>query len=447
MPDRGRSMIACLLPCWCALASIVLSDGVAAEQPATFAGKTVEQWAAILTEHVQGDRDEDKELSRQAASALGLIGPPAAPAVKPLSQAVQSLSLEVRDHAVDALGRIGPGAAPAVPIIVAELDLPPDHINYVPLVPFRRVAARSLGRMGPAAQAAVPVLGRALKNEDPVYRVEAALALWRILGRPGAIDFLAETIDLDESVGPYEALMALKEIGPSAHRVMQHVVVALDHSQSDVRRAAADVLAGWGPQVIEPVAQRIQQGSLRWPAPAAFALGEVAGPLRDTLFYRDGLARAEFDAIAAPVVQFAAPALIQLLSDSRDMVRQTAQQSLSQWGLLAAGPVLDLLDSDDASLRLAAMETLVRIEAYLPAADASNESLDALKLGLLDRLVRQMEQDDPVVRTAAFRLFASMSFDQRGREVLPLLRRALKDENLAVRRYAAQALRNVGSED
>jgi HEAT repeat protein len=58
-----------------------------------------------------------------------------------------------------------------------------------------------------------------------------------------------------------------------------------------------------------------------------------------------------------------------------------------------------------------------------------------------------MEHDDPLVRTAAFRLFASMSFDQQGRDVLPLLRRALKDENLAVRRYAAQAIRNVGSED
>jgi HEAT repeat protein len=71
---------------------------------------------------------------------------------------------------------------PAIPAILAEMDLPPDHINYAPLAGFRRDAARSLGRMGPAAQAAVPVLGRALKNEDPVYRVEAALALWRILG-------------------------------------------------------------------------------------------------------------------------------------------------------------------------------------------------------------------------------------------------------------------------
>jgi HEAT repeat protein len=58
-----------------------------------------------------------------------------------------------------------------------------------------------------------------------------------------------------------------------------------------------------------------------------------------------------------------------------------------------------------------------------------------------------MEHRDPAVRAAAFRAFASMSFGPQARAALPLLRRALKDENLAVRRYAAQALRDAGSED
>jgi HEAT repeat protein len=438
-------MIACLFPCWCVLASAMWSDGMAAQQPATFGGRTVEQWAAILTEHVQGDRDEDKELSRQAASALGLIGPPAASAVKPLSQAVQSLSLEVRDHAVDALGRIGPGAAPAVPIIVAELDLPPDHINYVPLVPFRRVAARSLGRMGPAAQAAVPVLGRALKNEDPVYRVEAALALWRILQRPEAIDFLAEMIDPDESVGPYEALMALKEIGPGATGSCS---ASWPRWITLNPMCAAPLRMSWplGTAVIEPVAQRIQQGSLRWPAPAAFALGEVAGPLRDTVFYRDGFGQAEFDAAAAPVVQFAAPALIQLLSDPRDMVRQTAQQSLSQWGLLAAGPCPGPAGQRRCEppagsgrrwcgsrriCRPPGVERTARCPETQPAGPAGPPDGASRPPGPYRGL--------PVVRVDVLR--------PAGPRGLPLLRRALKDENLAVRRYAAQAIRNVGSED
>jgi HEAT repeat protein len=415
--------------------------------PASFAGKTAEQWTAVLVEHLDGESEEDKETCRQAAAALGMIGPAAESAVGSLSQALQSPSIEVRVFAVDALGRIGPGASAAIPAILAEMDLPPDHINYAPLAGFRRDAARSLGRMGPAAQAAVPALGRALKNEDPVYRVEAALALWRILARPQAIDFLAAMIDSTEPEGPYEAMMALGEIGPDAARVVDRVVAALDHPQSDVRRGAADVLVRWGPAVIEPVSRRIQPGTLRWPAPAAYVLGEVVGPLREAVFYREGIAQADFEAAAAPVLPLAAPALVLLMSHSRDEARQTAQQSLAQLGLLAVPFVLDLLKSDDAALRLAAAETLVRIESHLPPAGVTNEPLEALKDDLLNRLVQQMVHRDPQVRAAVFRAFASMSLADRGRSALPLLRRALKDENLAVRRYAAQAIRDAGGED
>ncbi len=437
----------CLLLCGCLLASKPVSADDPTDRSATFASKTVEQWSTILSQQVDGPSDEEKEISRQAASALGLIGPPSASAVEPLTRAIQSPSLEVRDHAVDALGRIGPAAAAAVPTIIAEMDLPPSHINYAPLAAFRREAARSLGRIGPPAKAAVPLLGRALKNEDLGYRVQAALALWRILQQPHAIDFLAAMIDADQPETSYDALMALGQIGPAAQRVLPRVVAALDHPQSDVRRAAADLLVRWGPLVIEPVAGRIQQGSLRWPAPAAYVLGEVSGDLRETVFYREGIDRAEFAAAAQPVLQFAAPALIRLLSDPREPVRQTAQRSLSQMGLLAAPLVTDLLDNQDAAVRWAAAQTLVQIEAFLPPGTVSNESLDALRRNLLNRVVRQMEQDDPDTRAVAFRAFASIDFGDQGRSALPLLRRALKDENLAVRRYAAQALREVDGSD
>lgn len=447
MHRRIRWKTACLPLCWCLLLSPSVSADDVSDRSSTFAGKTVEQWGAILSQHVEGPSDEEKEISRQAASALGLIGPPSAVAVEPLTRAVQSPSLEVRDHAVDALGRIGPAAAAAVPTIIAEMDLPPGHINYAPLAAFRREAARSLGRIGPPAKAAVPLLGRALKNEDLGYRVQAALALWRILQQPQAIDFLAAMIDADPPEIAYDALMALGQIGPAAQRVLPRVVAALDHPQSDVRRAAADVLVRWGPSVIEPVAGRIQQDSLRWPAPAAYVLGEVAGELRETVFYRDQIERKEFAAAAQSVLQFAAPALIRLLSDPREPVRQAAQRSLAQMGMLAAPLVADLLDHQDAAVRMAASQTLVQIETFLPSGTAWNEPLEALRNHLLNRLVRQMNQDDPDARAVAFRAFASIDFGDQGRSALPLLRRGLKDENLAVRRYAAQALREVDGEN
>jgi len=415
--------------------------------PAEYAGKTAEQWTTLLTEHLGRDTDEDKELCRKAAAALGQLGPAASAAVEPLREALESPKVEVREFAVDALGRIGPPAAPAVPAIVAEMDLAPDHINYALLGKFRRLAAKSLGRIGPEAKEAVPALGKALKNEDPVYRVEAALALWRILEQPRAIDFLASITAATDAEGPYEAVMALGEIGPDASAAMDPLVDALDHPQADVRRAAADVLARLGAEVIEPVAERIRSGSLRDPAPATYVLGEVTGTLRRDVFYQGEVDRATFESAAGPVMRSAAPALVGLLSDSREAVRQSAQQALSQMGLLAVPFLLNLLDEEDAVVRQAALETLVRTESNLPPPGAANEPIKALKQSLLTRLMEQMQHRDSQVRAAAYRTFASMSFQNEGQPALPLLRRALRDENLAVRRYAALAIRQLGGEE
>ncbi|MCH5372386.1 MAG: HEAT repeat domain-containing protein, partial [Planctomycetes bacterium] len=413
---------------------------------ATYAGKSVDEWTEILAANLGGDSDNDKERCRKAADALGRIGPAARGAVEPLSEALRSPKVEVREFAVYALGRIGPSAAAAVPAIVAEMDLPPDHVNYALLATFRRLAAESLGRIGPAAAEAVPALGRALRNEDPAYRAQAALALWRILKQPRAIDFLASMIEPTSTEGSYDAVVALGDVGPEASSAIDRLVDALDYPQADVRRAAADVLVRLGPETIAPIAGRIQQGTLRWPAPAAYALGELVAPLRRNVFYQPTVDRSAFDSAAGPVTQFAAPALIGLLSDSRDDVRESAELALSQLGILALPYLLDLLDGDDV-VRQAAMETLIRTESKLPPRGEASEPLAALNRSLMTRLMELMQHRDSQVRGAAVRVFASLSFDGEGLPALPLLRQALKDENLAVRRYAAQAIRQLGSED
>jgi HEAT repeat protein len=241
-------------------------------------------------------------------------------------------------------------------------------------------------------------------------------------------------------------MMALGEIGPEAVRVVDRVVAALDHPQSDVRRGAADVLARLGPQTIEPLAARIRQGSLSEPAPAAYVLGAVIAPLRQDILYQPAIDRAVFDAAAGPVIRSAAPALAGLLADSRQAVRQAAQQALSQLGILAVPVLLNLLDQQDAVLRQSVLETLVRCETCLPPRGAGSEPLMAVKRALLARLMERMQQPDSQVRAAAHRTFAAMDFAADGQAALPLLRRALRDENLAVRRYADQSLRQLGSE-
>ena len=58
---------------------------------------------------------------------------------------------------------------------------------------------RQLGRFGPEAAAAVPMLEKALQNEDSLYRVQAALALWKILQHPQAIPTLRAALKRNES--------------------------------------------------------------------------------------------------------------------------------------------------------------------------------------------------------------------------------------------------------
>jgi HEAT repeat protein len=221
------------------------------------------------------------------------------------------------------------------------------------------------------------------------------------------------------------------------------LIAALDHPQGDVRRAAADVLARLGPSQIEPVARCIARGARdgrESAAPAAYALGQMIATLRQEVFYAPDVEPARFNAAAGPVVRFAAPALVALLSDERDAVRQAAQRSLAQMGILAMPILLDVLGSSDAVARRAAIETLVRLDDYLPP-DSNRPQLAALHDVLLARLMDRMQHADPQVRAAAFRAFAGLSFGEAGQAALPLLRRALRDENLAVRRYASQSLR------
>jgi len=214
----------------------------AQDRNTSYAGKSVNEWIQVLDTRLEKETDEDKEACRRAAAALGQIGSTAKDAVPLLARALESPSLEVRYFAVDALGRIGPDAHDSVPAIIAEVDIPKDHINYTALTRFRRYAAKALGRIGEGDQEAVRVLEKAIENEDPLYRVEAALALWKIARHDKAIPTLESIIEQDEAEGSFEAIMALLEIGPDAKSASATLVATLANDDPDLRRAAAKVL-------------------------------------------------------------------------------------------------------------------------------------------------------------------------------------------------------------
>jgi HEAT repeat protein len=417
----------------------------AADQPLTpqYAGKSVEQWTAMLAEHLEGQSKEDKDRCQEAARALGMIGPPAADAVPLLARAIGARAVDVRRPAIDALGRIGPAARDAVPAIIAEVDLPKDHINYAPLAHFRRLAARALGRIGPDAAEAVPVLERALENEDHVYRVQAALALWRIAQDSRALPTLRAALRSSDPEAPYQAVMAISELGPAGEAAVPDLVATLNHDDADVRRAAARVLTEFGPDVLPAVATLLRDKTPPDPRAAAYTVGELIGQLRRDVFDDREMDRAALGQAARPVLQIAAPALIRLLSDPRDEVREVAVRSLSQLGLLGVHVLLPVVESDDPRARAAAIDALARLEAYLPSQWPVSEGMELIKSKQIEPLMELMQIGDPKARVAAFRLFDRLQFAAEGSAAIPLLRNALRDNNVSIRRYAFEALERL----
>jgi HEAT repeat protein len=408
-----------------------------------YAGKSVDQWTALLAQHLDGDTKEDKDRCQEAAGALGQLGPVAVGAVPLLVRAIQATAVDVRRPAIDALGRIGPAARSAVPAIVAEMDLPQDHINYAPLAHFRRLAAKALGRIGPGAGEAVPVLERALENEDPVYRVQAALALWRIRQDPRALPALQAALEQDDPEAPYEAVMAISAMGTAAESAVPALIATLDHRDPDVRRAAARVLTEFGPGVLSAVATRLRDDTPSDPSAAVYAVGELIGQLRREVFDDRQMETAALGQAARPVLQIAAPALIRLLSDPREQVRQVAIRALSQLGLLGVHVLLPVVESADPPARTAAIDALAQLEAFLPAQWPASDGMEVIKGKQIERLINLMQSTDPETRVAAFRLFDQLEFGSEAAAAIPLLRNALRDKNVSIRRYAFEALERL----
>ena len=114
---------------------------------------------------IEALKDEDRDVRRTAAWALGQIGPPAVPA---LIQALRDEKWEVRQAAAEALEKIGdPQATPALIQALRDED-----------VGVRRVAAKALGQIGDPQ--ATPALIHALRDEERWVREAAAEALLKL---------------------------------------------------------------------------------------------------------------------------------------------------------------------------------------------------------------------------------------------------------------------------
>ena len=321
-PTRVTRIAICCLTVWLCLTTPAVVLG---QQEAAYQGKTVGQWVADL-------EARDVPTRWYAAYALGRIGPQAAGAVDSLCTVLENKGEDeyVRGGAAWALGRIPAAAEPAVGLLA-------DTLQSMQHVSVRRNSARALGNIGQPATAAIPALERLLDDPDPAVGANAAAALWKIDRHPKAVPALIAMLSRPLTSGPYNAAVALGEIGPDARAAVPALVGAFSHHSRDVHRSAARALGQIGPVCIPALlpalnapSPRVRQNALealRW-------LGPPAVPaLIDALINDDPQVRITAARILGdlgPAAKEASEALEKALKDPDPQVRKIAGRALSQ---------------------------------------------------------------------------------------------------------------------
>ncbi len=436
-------------------------------------GKSAVNMVGPLTGALQ---DPFAEVRGEAALALGEIGPSAAPSVPQLIVALSDGDKRVRRAAVGGLAGIGPGAKAAVPALVAMLR-DPDGVS-------RRDAALALGRIGPDAKVAVPMMVELIKEEEDFFRryqigsavigigpdaVEAVPTLLRYAMRDGSKWWRYNVYSLLEHIGPgavpgvlevlqdqdphtawyaQVAMFKLDQIGPETESAVRVLLDALkDHPEEDrFRTCVAIGLARIAPDrdiTVPLLVRAVKQADGQVSSAAARALGRMG-----------------------PLAHSAVPELTELLQDDRAYVRAEAAEILGQIGPRArsAVPLLLALARDKKTkvgLQQNAMADLARSalrsvgDAAAPALiqairdgdelqrDTAMAVLNALsEQVLLPVLIALLNDRDSDVRSRA-----ALGLARRGpsaKEAITPLLKLLDDQEPAVVRHAAVALRRIG---
>ena len=360
----------------------------------------------------------------------------------------------------------------------------------------RAAAEKALSKLGPRAS---PFLLDEVNSGDPNARHQASMAL----AHTGATLEVAEALvglltHQDESLRA-DVGTALRNSGPDVLPVILNAskgCLAKAGSGAGMTVMTPDCI----PALVEVIALCRGKGSVRITAAQSLSTMAIAAPLVPTILgflddreprVRESICRALGNAdFGAPGV---AAALMRLLSDESPEVSESAASALVKVGGAAVPLLTEGLESSDASVRersatvleriggaaAAAVPTLivrlkdeevsVRVTAAKAlgaigegAASASPTLIEAMngdeaevrveagralqKIGAraLPFLIAALKDGDDVTRSGTAPLLAQMGRGQH--EATAALREATRDSSLAVRRSAADALRQMGQE-
>lgn len=178
-------------------------------------------------------KDPIFDIRKDAAWALGEIGPEAKEAIPHLVEALQDEFEFVRREAIESLSKIGANPAEIVPAFIKALK---DQDWIV-----RREGAESLGKLGFRAKEAIPSLILVLKDPNENCRSSAKVALSKIgTASKEAIPGLVEALLDDHALIRAEAATALGRIGFEAESAILDLLQALLDPEIPVRNTAID---------------------------------------------------------------------------------------------------------------------------------------------------------------------------------------------------------------
>ena len=176
--------------------------------------------------------DRDAQKRRNAAVALGWIGPAASSAVTILAQHVQDPNEDewVRKHAAQALGQIGAAAQPAIPALIAVMRNPGDMDPW-------NWAAEALAGIGTTT---LPTLLKALSDTNATFQggILNAFADLGPLARPA----LPALKRVAQAVYGYNRISYRDAIEDISAPLFEPPMVSPGKGRADMRRPAPSIV-------------------------------------------------------------------------------------------------------------------------------------------------------------------------------------------------------------
>jgi len=295
-------------------------------------------------------------------------------------------------------------------------NTPPDDLAWITreIVPFliellrdesghiRLDGVLAIGRLSDAAKDAIPELTRLLSDPDARVRSSSAVALSG-MGRNAeqSIPALVKAVREDASFDVRRAAaMALRDIRPEG---LKHMLVMLEDSSSEVRKAALEVVgSSVAQQALPKLVKLLQDENVAVRARAATVISHIDPPAKE-----------------------AVPAVARLLGDEHVEVRRSAVAALAHMGdgvNQFLPQLIKLADDNDVEVRRNLAGTLGR-----------------QSLGAFSGLMKLLDDGDTRVRAQT-----ATSLGKMGPQAVPALMKLLADKESRVRAAAADSLGRIG---